>query len=290
MGNVFPVTELGFTLDNGYIIPEEYLDKKEFHLLRTCFGIGDWGLITPMARLLKNKYPACKVYYPSANFLNEIWPNKFFNNWVWKEPQKIPEILFKNNPYIDGSFDKYKGEIFHDHYRVYDPFNPIESLLKQIGRFWQLEVKDEDIAPELYFTDDEINIAKKTVLPEKKYIILSVTYPFRADIKKKIELVEEIIENNYQHVNYFYWIGDKNNYIKIQNKFSYVAIIYLDDFYNWDIRQQLIFKANAYIIVGPQSGSIEIVSRYAHLIEPPRGGKLKTVKSNWQPNIEYREW
>lgn len=288
--NAVPVTGLGFTLDNAYGIPEEYLENKEFHILRTCFGIGDWGLLTPMARLLKEKYPDCKVYYPSDKFLNKIWPPEFFKNWVWKEPQKIPEIVFKNNPYIDGSFDSYNGEIYHDHYRVYNPMNSIEPLLKQIGRFWQLKVKDEDIAPELYFSKKEEDIFKKTLLPTKKYIILSVTYPNRKDIVKKMELVRETIEKYKENINLFYWIGDESLYKKIKQEYPKINLKYLDYFYDIDIRMQLLFKVNAYLIVGPQSGSVELVSRYTKLIEPVRSGELKTVGSNWQPNIEYKEW
>ena len=70
--NVYAVKEtnkLGFEKSEGLRIPDEYLEKQEFTILRTCFGIGDWGIITAMPRLLKQKYPKCKIYLPSITKL-----------------------------------------------------------------------------------------------------------------------------------------------------------------------------------------------------------------------------
>ena len=43
-----PVKEtdaLGFEKSEGLRIPDEYLDKQEFMVMRTAHGIGDWGII-----------------------------------------------------------------------------------------------------------------------------------------------------------------------------------------------------------------------------------------------------
>ena len=63
----FPLLALLIPLEDPYFIPDEYLDKKEFIILRTCFGLGDWGIISSFPRKLKEKYPDCKVYTPSLS-------------------------------------------------------------------------------------------------------------------------------------------------------------------------------------------------------------------------------
>ena len=56
---------LGFEKSEGLFIPDEYLDGQNFMIMRTCAGTGDWGIISAMPRLLKEKYPNCKVSVPS---------------------------------------------------------------------------------------------------------------------------------------------------------------------------------------------------------------------------------
>ncbi len=74
---VHPVHEtdnLGFEKSEGLRIPDEYLDKQEFMVMRTAHGIGDWGIISAMPRLLKEKYPGCKVYVPTKKTSKKtIW-------------------------------------------------------------------------------------------------------------------------------------------------------------------------------------------------------------------------
>ena len=56
------VEKLGFEQSEGLRIPDEYLESQQFAILRMAHGIGDWGIISAMPRLLKEKYPDCKVY------------------------------------------------------------------------------------------------------------------------------------------------------------------------------------------------------------------------------------
>ena len=67
--NVADVKTLGFEAD---VIPDEYLKNEIFTVMRTCHGIGDWGIISAMPRLLKQKYPNCKVYLPSEKLLTNL--------------------------------------------------------------------------------------------------------------------------------------------------------------------------------------------------------------------------
>ena len=45
--------KLGFEESEGLRIPDEYLEKQEFIIMRTCFGLGDWGIISSLPKLLK---------------------------------------------------------------------------------------------------------------------------------------------------------------------------------------------------------------------------------------------
>ena len=121
------VDKLGFETEEGLRIPDEYLDNQEFVILRTCHGIGDWGIIASLPRLLKAKYPNCKVYVPSKNLIKKLF-NIEHNN---------AHVVFDNNPYVDDFVDSVNGEIFHDHYRIYDKNNIDVPLAKQMLKFWQ---------------------------------------------------------------------------------------------------------------------------------------------------------
>ena len=110
------VEKLGFEESDGLRIPDEYLERQEFMVMRTCHGIGDWGIISAMPRLLKEKYPNCKVYLPSIKMLENLFGKP--QSSKWSNPYENVNNVFKNNPYVDGFKDYFVGEIFHDHYRV----------------------------------------------------------------------------------------------------------------------------------------------------------------------------
>ena len=59
---------------------KELLEQQEFTVMRTCFGLGDWGIISAMPRLLKDKFPECKVYLPSKNLLRKLFGD-IQKNW-----------------------------------------------------------------------------------------------------------------------------------------------------------------------------------------------------------------
>ena len=73
---LYPIKEvknLGFEESEGFRIPDEYLHQQSFTILRTAWGIGDWGIISAMPRLLKQKYPNCKVYVPSKTLIKKLF-------------------------------------------------------------------------------------------------------------------------------------------------------------------------------------------------------------------------
>ena len=70
--NAGEVPNVGFPLNDASYIPDEYLGKENFVILRTCFGLGDWGIISAFPKKLKEKYPECYVWIPSPKLLKEM--------------------------------------------------------------------------------------------------------------------------------------------------------------------------------------------------------------------------
>ncbi len=199
---------LGFSLSNPMFIPDEYLEKKEFIVMRTCHGIGDWCLISSLPRLLKEKYPDCKIYIPSSNMLKNIYGN-LLNNWGYGtyDCSQITYDIFQNNPYIDGFIDGYSGEIFHDHYRIYDENNDKIPLSEQMLKFWQFKKEEYiDSTPDIYFSKEEKTFGNKLLgsLKDFGYISVSSTYGTTANTKVLVDKIKE-----YQDITWFYY-GEKS--------------------------------------------------------------------------------
>ena len=158
------VDRLGFEESEGLRIPDEYLEKQEFMVMRTAHGIGDWGIVSSLPRLIKEKYPNSKVYIPSVNLLERLFGEQK-NSWgVWDNPFNNVHYIFDNNPYIDGFKDFMIGEVFHDHYRIYNDRRKDIPLAKQMLKFWQFEPNEMiDVSPDLYFSDEEIKLGDEII-------------------------------------------------------------------------------------------------------------------------------
>ena len=230
-------------------IPDEYLEKKEFIVMRTCHGIGDWCLISGLPRLLKEKYPDCKIYIPSSTMLKNIYGN-ILNNWGYGtyDCSQITHDIFLNNPYVDSFIDNFEGEIFHDHYRIYDENNDIIPLLEQILKFWQFKKKEYlDSTPDIYFSKEEKSFGNKILgsLKDFGYISVSSTYGTTANTKVLRDKIKE-----YGDITWFYYgenpIEDTDlNFIK-----KYISIKPM----NLNIRQQMYLKCQAIVNVGNETG------------------------------------
>ena len=46
---------MGFHSNDASFIPDDYLEQQQFVMMRTAHGIGDWGIISAMPRLIKTK-------------------------------------------------------------------------------------------------------------------------------------------------------------------------------------------------------------------------------------------
>ena len=266
---------LGFNSNNPMFIPDEYLEKKEFIVMRTCHGIGDWCLISGLPRLLKEKYPDCKVYIPSSTMLKNIY-GSMLDNWGYGtyDCSQITHDIFSNNPYVDSFIDSFEGEIFHDHYRIYDENNDKIPLSEQMLKFWQFKKKEYlDSTPDIYFSKEEKSFGDKILgsLKNFGYISVSSTYGTTANTMVLRDKIKE-----YGDITWFYYgenpIEDTDlNFIK-----KYISIKPM----NLNIRQQMYLKCQAIVNVGNETGMALWGAKYSDtyvlgnkVYGPNHGGK-----------------
>tara|TARA_Y100000592_G_scaffold91770_1_gene152388 strand:+ start:1398 stop:2264 length:867 start_codon:yes stop_codon:yes gene_type:complete len=271
---VLPVDEvktLGFEESEGMRIPDEYLQEQEFVIMRACHGIGDYGIISAMPRLLKQKYPNCGVFLPSNPLYKKLWGR---NN-------KIVESIYNNNPYVDGFVDSVKGDIFHDHYRVWNKDKSDIPLIKQMLKFWQFKDNEmEDYLPEMYWTTEEVSLGDSIIKEhtnggEFGCLMISERFgqndktpnpkTFKSHHEKMTQLLKE---NEYP---YFYW-----SYKPIEELgFKFKKILNLR---HMNLRIQLYIKSKAKVNVGIQCGTTQCISRYSKCIsiqrQFPMGGNI----------------
>ena len=264
--NLYPVKEvkqLGFEKSEGLRIPDEYLEQQEFTVLRTAWGIGDWGIISAMPRLLKQKYPNCKVYIPSKKLIKSL-----FN-----ADTDVMYTIFKNNPYVDGFKDTIEGEIFHDQYRIYDNDNPNVPLLEQILKFWQFNVSEcEDSQPELYWTNEEKQLGDDIIEMHttKEFGCLLVSDRFgtqhgefdQETYNRDTNNMNKVLGEN--NIPYFYW-----SYKPLKDTpFNFINKAL--DMRHIDIRIQLYIKSKAKLNLSNQCGTNHMVVRYSTCYESQR--------------------
>ena len=264
---LYPIKEvenLGFEESEGFRIPDEYLQQQSFTILRTAWGIGDWGIISAMPRLLKQKYPNCKVYIPSRTLIK-----KLFN-----VDTNIAYNIFKNNPYVDEFKDEIEGEIFHDHYRIYSLSKPNIPLVEQMLKFWQFNENEyEDSQPELYWSKEEKELGDKIIkkyVGDKEFGCLLVSNRFGTQFGKydKFSYINDnkkiikLLNNN--KLPYFYWV------YKPLNQFDFNFIDNALDMHNMNLRLQLYIKSKAKINIGNQCGTNHCIARYSEVYEIQR--------------------
>jgi hypothetical protein len=259
----YETDKLGFSTNDISYVPDEYLENREFIVMRTCHGVGDWGILSAMPRLLKEKYPDCKVYVPSHRLLKKMFGEPTSWNW-WSNPYKNVNVIFDNNPYVDDFVDNISGDIFHDHYRIYDDDNTDIPLVNQMLKFWQFtEDEMEDSQPELYWSDKEIELGDaiiKECVGEREFggLMVTNTYPFDRD-----DLVIKVLEDN--PVPYFYYTPVSLE----ETSFNFIERAL--DLRHVDIRIQLYIRSKAKLnVVAHQNGLTQTVARYSNNYELQR--------------------
>tara|TARA_R100000773_G_C4218230_1_gene116723 strand:- start:643 stop:1572 length:930 start_codon:yes stop_codon:yes gene_type:complete len=246
-----PSENIGFPVTNPSYIPDDYLENGEFVVMRTCHGIGDWCIISAMPRLLKEKYPNCKVYIPNSNMLKTIFGD-MLNNWGYGtfDSSTISEVVFNNNPFVDEFIDGYNGEIFHDHYRIFDENNDKISLTKQMMTFWQFNDEEMiDTSPDFYPTKDECETTSLFLLDNKiskySYISVSSTFGNTAESNLLIDKIKQVDED-------MRWLYYGEAPLK-NTSLNFLDAIELKDL-NFSIREQQTLKINAEYNFGNETG------------------------------------
>jgi|TARA_B100000902_G_scaffold399312_1_gene469559 hypothetical protein len=254
---------LGFEKSEGYRIPDEYLESQKFTIMRTANGIGDWGILSAMPRLLKQKYPNCRVYVPSSKLIKDVFGTE----------STIAETIFKHNPYVDKFKDYILGEVFHDHYRIYDKDNTDVPLLEQMLKFWQFDEKEYiDSQPEMYWSNEEKSIGDEIIkdfVGKDDFGCLLISDRFGTQrgvidsdtLKRETEAINNVLEKK---LKYFYFTS---NPLK-ETPFNWIDSVL--DMRHIDIRIQLYIKSKAKINVGNQCGVNHMVVRYSHVYETQR--------------------
>ena len=255
-----PVEEtniLGFEESEGLRIPDEYLDVQKFMVMRTCHGIGDWGILSTIPRLLKEKYPNCKVYVPTKKLLKRLFDVEHNN----------VHVVFDNNPYVDEFLDEIEGEVFHDHYRIYDKDTTDIPLLKQMLKFWQFTDEEmSDSRPEMYWSKEEQKLGDAIIseyVGDKDYGCLLISDRFGQDDNKKYD--SEVFQSHHEKLTvllhqhdypYFYWSHKPITELGFQfNKRL--------DMRHMNLRIQLYIKSKAKVNIGNQCGTTQTISRYS---------------------------
>ena len=266
--NVYETNNMGFSSKDPLFIPDEYLNNRVFVVLRTAHGIGDWGIISAMPRLLKLKYPDCKVYIPSEIFLQNLFGKSHKNAY----------ITFNNNPFIDGFIDNIEGDIFHDQYRIYDNTDTDIPLLEQMLKFWQFnESEYKDSQPEIYWTPEEQKLGDQIIKmhTDKEFGCLLVSNRFGTQFgkyhqetyNKDTKNVTKVLKNN--NLPYFYW-----SYKPLHDTpFNFIDKAL--DMRHIDIRVQLYIKSKAKLNLSNQCGTNHMVVRYSKCYESQRQFPIK---------------
>jgi hypothetical protein len=259
---------IGFNSTDASFIPDEYLAQQEFVVMRTAHGIGDWGIISAMPRLLKAKYPNCKVYIPSEKLLAKLFGSSHKNAY----------ITFNNNPYIDGFIDNIAGDIFHDQYRIYSKVTTDIPLLEQMLKFWQFnEDEYSDSQPEVYWTDDEVVLGDSFIKThcDGDYGCLLLSDRFgtkygkhnQENYERDTKNMTEVLYEN--QVPYFYWSYKP----LIDTPFNFINKAL--DMRHIDIRIQLYIKSKAKLNLSNQCGTNHMVVRYSTCYESQRQYPIK---------------
>jgi len=251
-GNDVPL--VGFPNDQDYPIlanPDKVL------VFRTALGVGDWVMLERLPKAIKSYYPNCKVYLPSPKMIEETF-GPMMQNWAsWGDVARTVELVFDNNPYVDGYVDTWEGEVYSDHYRIYDPNDYKVPLVRQMARFYDIPDDHEiDYTPICYFSNYECESGKELI--RRNYGVIG-GYNFLHLSNRNTEadttlLLDYIMDNGYYSQPFvYYYSGDIT-----QTVFKNLDL-------RWNIanisdpRMQFFIKSCARHVIGNQTGATDVI-------------------------------
>ena len=265
--------------------------------MRTAHGIGDWGIISAIPKLLKQKYPNCKVYLPSVNLLEKLF-GQMKSNWgSWDNPFNNVNYIFDNNPYVDSFKDYMIGEIFHDHYRIYDKNNKGIPLIKQMLKFWQFEEFEyQNYYPDLYFSDEEINTGDDIInefVGKNNFGGLLISSRFESNDGRYDEegnkMLMNVILEKCGDLPFFYWTYKNPKELPVSFNKCF-------DMRHLPTRIQLYIRSKAKLNIGNHCGFLDCVSKYSKVFQIQRVFPLNqniieaehyVNKDNYKEKLEY---
>lgn len=245
---------VGFTLFKDYPVLE---NPDKVLIFRTALGVGDWVMLERLPKAIKSYYPDCKVYIPSTKMITETFGGMMGQWSTWGDVANTVNLVFKNNPYVDGIVDEWDGEVFSDHWRIFDEMKWDTPLVRQMARFYDIPDSFElDYSPMLYFTEDELRTGL-TYLNELVRDYSEFNFLHLSDRNTGVDnelLFNYIKENELDKLPFLYYCkGDINQTIfkdlKLINNIADVQ----------DIRSQFFIKSKAQNIVGNQTGATDVV-------------------------------
>lgn len=281
-GNDVPL--VGFPNNEDYPI---LADPEKVLIFRTALGVGDWVMLESLPKVIKEYYPNCKVYLPSPKMIAETF-GPMMQNWAsWGDVARTVELVFANNPYVDGYVDSWEGEVYSDHYRIYDPTNWKTPLVRQMARFYDIPDDHEiDYTPQIYF--DHIELVSGTKLMMDNFGMsggFNFLHLSNRNTEEDTTLLLEYIKKNKFHQSPFvyYYAGD----IK-QTVFKGLDL-------RWNIadvsdpRMQFFIKSHAMNVIGNQTGATDVICGRTKVHSLHHSEKLEETfrVGNYLPPITY---
>lgn len=270
-----------------FVLPQEYIDASPaIPIFRTCHGFGDWGILSALPRLIKEKYPDKEVLIPSPELIHSMF--RYFIDdlkwWSsWKEPWMNARNVFKNNPYVDGEFSSFQGEIFCDHLRLYSTETIYDPLAKQILRVWGFTEEElQDVRPELYFTDEEIKEGDELI---NSYLGKDFVFLMLSNKHVYGERDEQVIEvlKKYPYKCLYYSskpLEDTQYSAYIHQPVELLSI-------TKNLRLQLYIRSKAQANIGTQSGVMDVLARYTPTYILPHNKEATFKSGNFIQTAKY---
>jgi hypothetical protein len=245
---------VGFSKNQDYPVLE---NPEKVLIFRTALGVGDWVMLERLPAAIKKYYPKCEIYLPSPKMIEETFGPLMYQWASWGDVSKTVELVFKNNPYVDGYVDTWEGEVYSDHWRIFDETNWKTPLVRQMARFYNIDDdKELDYTPMIYFSEDDIRTGITNINElsgqHTDYNFIHISNRNTGDDNKI--LLDYIKKNKLDELPFlYYYKGDIQETIfkelRLLNNIESIK----------DIRSQFFIKSKAKNCIGNQTGAMDVV-------------------------------
>ena len=203
-----------------------------------------------------------------------VVPSKKLLKKLFGQDHNNVHVVFDNNPFVDEFVDEIAGEVFHDHYRIYDKGNTDVPLIKQMLEFWQFEDKEQmDSQPEMYWSMEEQQFGQNIIeeyAGDSDFGCLLISDRFGTLYAKHDQKTYDKDVQNFMNVltehqlPYFYYTAKPIE----ETEFNWINKLL--DMKHIDLRIQLYIKSRAKINLSNQCGTNHLVVRYSKCFESQR--------------------